>query len=64
MLRGKRAMSRKELASRIGIAESAYGRYESLRVGINVEMLHRIANALDVTVDDLLPALPLPLMTR
>lgn len=53
-LRCKKGISQNELAEKIGITGSAISQYESGKRKPNIEVLKKIAQVLNCTVDDLI----------
>lgn len=56
MLREQRNMTQGELADRVGVHQSKISHCETGARGISLELAAKIAAALGVTVDDLLPS--------
>lgn len=52
--RERRSLSQKDLAEQIGVAKSTYSLYESGNREPNVQTIKRIADALNVSADELL----------
>ena len=53
-LRKEKNMTQKEVAVACGITQSAYNHYESGRRNLNSDMLVKLADVYDVTVDELI----------
>lgn len=53
-VRKQRGLSQRELAARLGVGQGAYSNYINRNEDISVERLQQIANALDVSIVDLL----------
>ena len=51
--RQKKGLSQRELAERIGVTPGAIGMYETAKCNPSLEVLFRMAAALDVSVSDL-----------
>ncbi|MDV5976889.1 UNVERIFIED_CONTAM: helix-turn-helix transcriptional regulator [Streptococcus canis] len=54
LMRKTKSLTQTELASKLNIGQSAYAKWENGRTEPTLEMLARIADSLDVTVDYLL----------
>lgn len=55
LLRKKAGLTQKELGQKLGISQAAIGQFETNRSNPQIETLQKIASALDVPVQDLLP---------
>lgn len=51
--RQKKGLSQRELAARVGVTAGAIGLYETAKCNPSLEVLFRLATALDVTVSEL-----------
>lgn len=54
LAREQKGLSQKDVAEKIGVAKSTYSLYESGNREPNVQTIKKIANALDVSADELL----------
>src|SRR5690606_19117656 len=54
MLRKQRKLRDEDMAERLGISQSTYSRLEKGEIKLDVERLHKIAEVLEVPVEDLL----------
>lgn len=58
-LREQKKLRHEDMADRMGISSSTYGRLESGETRMDVERLKKIADVLDVSVDELLNSEPM-----
>lgn len=54
-LRERKKLRQEDMAERLGLSQSAYSRMETGEARLDAELLPRIAEALDATIEDLLP---------
>ena len=51
--REKRGLTQRELADKVGVSPGAIGQYETAKRNPSIEVVFRLATALDVTVSEL-----------
>lgn len=58
MVRELRGLSQENIASRLGIAQNTYSKYENNQIKISAEMIEKIASILDVSPMDIMGQAP------
>lgn len=63
-IRKSRNMTMKELGKKVGVSEAAIGYYETEKRTISYEMLLKLSEALDCTVNDIIYGEKIPVTTK
>lgn len=58
MIRELRGLSQDNVASRLGIAQNTYSKYENNQIKISAEMMQKLSEVLEVSPMDIMGAVP------